>query len=331
MMLKADSISMNSSIHYNKLFIVGCPRSGTTWLQRLLVGHDDILPVAGESHLYRLIYEPFTYVCDLTLKQRLNRWQWVVKTFGLKACLFGASSQDIWGGILRSYRIYQRNNDIGLHHLVNYQTLKTLIEQVSAGPEDDRIKAQILIRLILDTFFKQAGGAPHQILLEKTPLHIKHADVILDFFPEAKIVNIIRDGRDVCASLQSRSKTQRWAQYDVKTIINQWKKCVSLGEKFAANQAVKDRIYSVKYEDLRQNTLAELKNIYDFIGVSITSEALKSLVDSLDIKNVKDKGEGQHVNKGQIDNWKRALPEAHIQLWQESAGEVLTRLGYSLH
>lgn len=321
---------MNSVAHYNKLFIVGCPRSGTTWLQRMLVNHDDILPIKNESHLYRLVYEPFTYVSSLNSKQRLDRWQWVIKNFGLKALLFGASSQDIWNSILRSYRIYQRNDDIGLHHLVSYQTLKTLIRQVKSRPENDRIKAQRLIRLILDAFFEQCGGKNSQILLEKTPLHIKHVDVILNSFPEAKVVNIIRDGRDVCASLKSRSKTQKWAQYDIKTIITQWEKCIRLGEQFAADPALKDRIYSVKYEDLRQNTLAELKNIYAFVGISIESEALQRIVDSLDIKNVKDKGEGQHVNKGQIDNWKEALPEEDIQLWHGSAGEALVRLGYSI-
>ena len=57
---------------------------------------------------------------------------------------------------------------------------------------------------------------------------------------------------------------------------------------------------------------------------------LSQIAESCNIENVKTKGLGQHVNKGSINNWKTALSEEHIDLWHQSAGKTLERLGYSV-
>lgn len=321
---------MGSNVAYKKIFIVGCPRSGTSWLQRMLSKHKNALPVKNESHLYRLIYEPFTYITKLSAQRRWQRWPHFARHFGPAALLFGATSSDVWASILKSYRIYQKNNDIGLHHLIDYHQLETLINQVKQNSNSDLEQAQHLISLILDHFFRQADGQAQQFLLEKTPFHIKYADVILKHFPEAKIVNIVRDGRDVCASLQARAKTKRWAEYDTRTIISQWERCITLSEKISLDPCFSDRIYSVKYEELRQDTVTQLKQIYNFIDLAITPIELNQITESCNIAHIKHKGVGHHVNQGSINSWKTTLSQEHIDLWHQSAGETLTRLGYSI-
>src|SRR5215212_1014119 len=42
---------------HDLLFIVGCPRSGTTWLQRLLAGHPDVR-TGQESDLFDIYLGP---------------------------------------------------------------------------------------------------------------------------------------------------------------------------------------------------------------------------------------------------------------------------------
>ena len=321
---------MGSQVAYNKIFIVGCPRSGTTWLQKMLSQHKDVIPAKNESHIYRLIYEPFTYITKLNTQRRWQNWPHFARHFGVPALLFGASSSDVWNSVLKSYQIYQKNNDIGLHHLIGYQQLKIFINQVRQTSDSDLENAQRLISLILDHFFEQVGGQPQQFFLEKTPFHIKYADIILESFPEAKIINIVRDGRDVCASLQARAKTKRWAEYDTRTIISQWERCIALSEKFALDPAFSDRIYSVKYENLRKDTVPQLSQICNFINLSITTTELSQIEDSCNIEKVQNRGIGQHINKGNINNWKTALSQEHIDLWHQSAGKTLTRLGYSL-
>ena len=41
----------------NLVFLVGCPRSGTTWLQRLLAGHPDV-HTGQESNLFKDYISP---------------------------------------------------------------------------------------------------------------------------------------------------------------------------------------------------------------------------------------------------------------------------------
>ncbi|MBX2865875.1 MAG: sulfotransferase [Leptolyngbyaceae cyanobacterium MAG.088] len=322
---------MGSNIVYKKIFVVGCPRSGTSWLQKMMTRHEQVIPVKNESHIYRLIYEPFTYITKLSAQRRWQSCPNFVRNFGPTALLFGATSSDVWNSILKNYRIYQKNNDIGLHHLINYQHLKILINQVKQDSGSDLEKAQQLIGFILDHFFEKVGGQPNQFLLEKTPFHIKYADVILNNFPEAKIINIVRDGRDVCASLQARAKTTKWAEYDTRTIISQWERCIAVSEKIALDPAFSDRIYSVKYEELRKDTISQLNHIYNFIGLDIKPVELSQIAELCNIENVKNKGTGQHVNKGSINNWKTELSQENIDLWQQSAGKTLERLGYSRH
>lgn len=314
---------------YNKIFIVGCPRSGTSWLQKMIARHEHVIPIKNETHIYRLIYEPFTYITKLSAQRRWQRWQHFARHFGPTALFLGATSSDLWNSILKSYRIYQKNNDIGLHHLISYQQLRLFINQVKQQQGSDLENAQQLITLILDHFFEQIGGQPHQFLLEKTPFHIKYADVILKNFPEAKIINIVRDGRDVCASLQARAQTKRWAEYDTRTIISQWKRCIALSEKVALDPAFSDRIYSVKYEELRQDAAPHINQICEFIELAITPMEISQIIDACNIANIKNKGAGQHINKGSINSWKTELSQEHIALWHQSAGETLTRLGYT--
>lgn len=96
---------------YRKLFIVGCPRSGTSWLNRMIGSHPDVLPVPNETHTYSIIMNNFTYLKNQKLKKRfrsLGSIKWIWRCYGLKPLLFGIESEDLWQGILRQYKIFQK-------------------------------------------------------------------------------------------------------------------------------------------------------------------------------------------------------------------------------
>ena len=177
---------------YRKLFVVGCPRSGTSWLTRMIRCHPNILRVPSESHAYSVTYHYFSYLKKQKLKKRLKLATWILKCYGLKPLLFGFRSEDMWEGIFKHYEIYQRGTDkVGLHNLVSYTELKELIAKVRSGSEDDLTKVTILNQLMFDRFFEKNGGTEKDILLEKTPQHLRYIDVILNQFPEAKSIEII--------------------------------------------------------------------------------------------------------------------------------------------
>ena len=91
------------TLNYRKIFIVGCPRSGTSWLQKMFGLHPDVIALPSESHVYPLIYDPFTYQTKLSLEKRLKNYKHLLRLYGLKPLLMGIQSRDLWRGLLRSH------------------------------------------------------------------------------------------------------------------------------------------------------------------------------------------------------------------------------------
>ena len=260
---------------YKKLFVVGCPRASTSWLTQMIGQHPEVISGQSESHAYTLIYDPFTYVHKWKLKERLKSWEWVVKHYGLLPLLTGIKSDDIWRGILRTYEIYRKANQVGLHFFVTYAELEQMISSVRGIPDDqlvelagqvavrdDLIRAKELIKRIFDNFYHK-HGKNGQIFLEKTPMHIRYVDLILRQFPEAKVVEIIRDGRDVDVSHSALATKggKGWARKETEAMIRQWKRCIQLGKSFRADEELADRIHLVRYEKLRSDTRNELEKL----------------------------------------------------------------------
>ncbi|NET37916.1 MAG: sulfotransferase [Cyanothece sp. SIO1E1] len=316
--------------NYKKLFIVGCPRSGTTWLARMLSLHPDVIAADSESHAYPLIYDPFTYLPKWNLQRRFQSKKWLLRNYGLMPLLIGIQPKHIWHGILRSYKIYQKVNEVGLHFFVTYAELQQLVHAVGSKDANDLVKAEYLIAHIFDHFFQRVGGLKGQTLVEKTPMHIRHVNVILNHFPEAKVIEMIRDGRDVCVSHAALAKGKRWAsRKNAIDVMCQWKRCIELGEKFRADASIADRIHSVRYEQLRAHPQDELGQIFEFAGLN-WSEALRNqIVAETDISKIKNKGEGLHIRKGTIGDWRTCLSETELTLFKQITGETLEKIGYS--
>lgn len=90
---------------------------------------------------------------------------------------------------------------------------------------------------------------------EKTPNNIFCIKEILDFYPDAKFVHVIRDGRDVALSLHKSRK------YDIYSSVIRWILSVEAGIRFRGHP----RYYEVKYEDLITDTETTLRKLMDFL------------------------------------------------------------------
>lgn len=316
----------DSSTAYPKIFVAGCPRSGTTWIAHMIERHPNVIKLEGESHLYKLLYDPFTYLKNMPLRQRLNRRNWILKHYGPTPILTGFNSDNLWNGLLRTYQFYKwSGKDSGPHMTVGYKTFETLVKKAKAGEGDDLCKVTRLIKSIFDVSFYEQGGSS-QTMLEKTPMHIKFASNILQSFPEARIVEVVRDVRSICASWQARAKTQRWAHRSTTRLVAQWIRCVEAGDRAALLE--NNRIIRLKYEDLRQSPHTWLSSTFDFAKLPTNSDQISEIVDALSIEKVSQKGEGQHVRHGKVDGWKEELSSADIEICNRMAGPLLERLGY---
>ena len=314
-----------------KLFVVGCPRSGTSWVTSLIMAHPDVVAVPRETHVYRLVYEPFIDLPKWNWQRRLRSWKGILRRYGLKPLLFGFEPKDIWQGILRDHQILNRPDSHGLHGLVSYEDLKRLIKAIrSQVPEANRglMQAEELIAAMFAQFVKQYGQ-PGQTILEKTPMHIRYAEQILWRFPEARIVEVVRDGRDVCVSYNALGQQQRWAQIGTAGAIRQWKKCVEWGAAIHERPGLRSRIHTVRYEALKADPERGLQQIFQFANLEWNEPQIEKIVKTADISRIAQKGEGQYVRSGSVGDWQEQLSEQEIALCHEIAGEQLARLGYT--
>ena len=100
--------------------------------------------------------------------------------------------------------------------------------------------------------------------VEKTPDQIRYLDKIFSTFPKAKVIVMMRDGRDVALSLKNRGGNieehmERWVQDN-----NYWLKYE------------KDkRVISVKLEDFVEDSKGELEDICKKIGVNYSDSLLE--------------------------------------------------------
>ncbi|ESA38548.1 sulfotransferase domain protein [Leptolyngbya sp. Heron Island J] len=326
----SKNIDMRELAPCPKLFVVGCPRSGTSWVTSLIAAHPEVVAVPRETHVYRLVYEPFVDLPKWNWRRRLRSWKGILRRYGVKPLLFGFGPQDIWQGILRDHQILNRLDSHGLHGLVSYEVLKLLIKAIrSQVPETDRglVQAEELIAAMFERFIEQYGQ-PGQSILEKTPMHIRYAEQILWRFPEARIIEVIRDGRDVCVSYNALAQQQRWAQIGTTGAIRQWKKCIEWGETIHERPGLRERIHRVRYEALKADPERSLQQIFSFAKLTWEDQQIKEIVKSADIGRIAKKGEGQYVRSGTVGEWKEKLSETELAMCHDIAGEQLARLGY---
>ncbi|MGD1855928.1 MAG: sulfotransferase [Leptolyngbyaceae cyanobacterium] len=325
-----NHVGMGRLAPYPKLFVVGCPRSGTSWVTSLISAHPGVVTVPRETHVYRLVYEPFIELPKWNWQQRLRSWKGILRRYGLKPLLFGFLPRDIWQGILREHQILNRPNSHGLHGLVNHRDLKALIEAIRREvPDTDGglLQAEELIAAMFDRFFEQ-HGKPGQTVLEKTPMHIRYAEQILWRFPEARIVEVVRDGRDVCVSYNALAQRERWARIGTVGAIRRWKQCVEWGDIIRERPGLSPRVYTVRYESLKADPERSLQQIFQFASLEWTEGQIEAIVAAGDIRRVQQKGNGQYVRSGSVGDWQKHLSEAEIAMCSEIAGEQLMRLGY---
>jgi len=125
-------------------------------------------------------------------------------------------------------------------------------------------------------------SAPNQFWGFKDPRTTITLPIWRDIFPDAKIINIVRDGKAVASSLQQRSKKHLqdgvllslvsldqamglslWAEY----VLTAHKHCASLPQ---------GCYLEIRYENLLQAPEAVLLGIAEFIGMNVDSEQVES-------------------------------------------------------
>lgn len=177
---------------------------------------------------------------------------------------------------------------------------------------------------------------------EKTPNNIDVAQELLTLFPDAFFLNIIRDGRDVLAShldVEERfvkSKTAyNKANFELENVSALWNKSVDYYYKLIENDALKDRVINLFYEDLLQHPERELTRICKCLGVDLEPEMLtpdkrKLKEGPLQVDNIwhTEKMLNASFDTSKIGRWKGRLSFFEKRKAEKLMQENLKRLNY---
>ncbi len=104
---------------------------------------------------------------------------------------------------------------------------------------------------------------------EKTPLNIRHLDWIMERWPDARIVHVLRDGRDVVCSLRDHPDRRwvdgRWVRMPNERSIEEharrWVTDTAAGMRWRGDR----RYHEVRYEDLVREPAATLERVLGFL------------------------------------------------------------------
>jgi hypothetical protein len=124
------------------------------------------------------------------------------------------------------------------------------------------------------------------VVLEKSPSHSHHTDLIATYLPEATFVHIVRDGRDVATSLRAAARGwgSNWAPTELKRAATLWHETVTAARRAAGT----GRYVEVRYEDLRAGDPEPLRRVFDACGLTVDTDACRALLEKYSLARMAD-------------------------------------------
>lgn len=128
--------------------------------------------------------------------------------------------------------------------------------------------------------------SPSELFVEKTPDHALFLPEIATLLPRSRIIHILRDPRDVVASLLAASKTwgNRWAPENARRAAWMWVRRVR-PVRDVARMLPRDRFLEIRYEDLRQSPAQNLAFVSRFLGLEWEGDQLAQAVSENSVEN----------------------------------------------
>ena len=275
------------------IFIVGCDRSGTTLL-RLILNRHPTLHIPNESGFLPKLSNNERSYGDFT--QPHQRWFFI---------------RD-----LQTIQSTSRRDAFSIFDLTHEQAETALRE---AAPTSYSGASAALYTASARKYGKCRWG-------DKTPQYIFHTPWLTKTFPNAKFVHIIRDGRDVAASILQLG----WRPSFLKA-ADYWQERVSAG--IESGKALgPERYYEVRYEHLITNSEATVNDLCLWLDLDFMPQMLLHYDTAADY--VSDwKGHAmvrKPIDPSKVAAWEMSLSSRQIADIESVAGDLLAKLGYTI-
>lgn len=273
------------------IFIVGSPRSGTTLLQYMLRAHPRICLPTGESHFFIPLYR--------------NR-----DAYGPMTSI--ASIRHLLVDLHRNHGHFL-DEDL---HGIKFDPDALSVEFHEGGVNS--------VSGVLAAVFDKNAKAEGKVRWgDKTPYYALHLPTLLEMFPDAQIIHLVRDGRGVAWSLMDRKHD--FKVYNAFHAGKYWQQYVERARK--SGQTLGAQTYlETRYEDLLENPEMELQKICVFLGETYSPDLLEYQKPPETTHTLLHKP----LQKDNSDKWRRRMTLQQIRIFESAAGETLKAFGYDL-
>jgi LPS sulfotransferase NodH len=277
-------------------------------------------------------------------------------------------------------RLARLHPEVHCNYQAHFFTRKPMLKSLVDSPEAEewltrksnrwnqgRDLSPLVLRAAADFIMERdAAREGKSIVGDKSPSSTIHAQVVRDahaLYPDAKIIYIVRDGRDVLISERFRNFVEEskfltaedrriildlktdsapfsdgrrsiFTETSIRNIAKRW--ADDLHE--IDTEGVKlygEKYISLRYEDLLSKPFAEMSRLWNFLGVKKVGKTLaKQLLAEMssnpdeEWQAKRNEGIASFLPKGQAGNWQRLFTARDKALFKEVAGDVLVKWGY---
>jgi len=225
-----------------------------------------------------------------------------------------------------------------------------------------------LTRLTIDYFLsKEAAHTGRRIVGDKSPQHTENLDEIYEIYPDARIIHIVRDGRDVAVSAMHH--WWRLARDREGGIFELTPEELLIRDDYAADRErflsegrsifTEERLgqlarrweyrtgkgrhdgrilygskyLEIRYEDLVLDPPSIFGRVLEFLGASSEDRVIERCLRASSFERASSRNQGEEdsesfFRKGIVGDWQAVFTERDRGLYKELAGERLVKFGY---
>ena len=254
-----------------------------------------------------------------------------------------------------------------LNSLVDTPEAEEWLTRKSNRWNQGRDLSPLVLRAAADFIMERdAAREGKDIVGDKSPSSTIHGQVVRDthlLYPDAKLIYIVRDGRDVLTSERFRNFVEEskfltaedkriladlktdpapfsdgrrsiFTEAFIRSIAKRW--VDDLREIDSESRRLYNgRYISLRYEDMLARPFMELSILWKFLGVKKINKALeKQLLAEMssnpdeELQAKRNEDIASFLPKGQAGNLRRLFMEKDKALFKEAAGEMLVKWGY---
>ncbi len=183
------------------------------------------------------------------------------------------------------------------------------------------------------------AAAQKSLVVEKTPLNVLAFADLAVLFPEAKFIHVVRDGRDVAASLLQRDwrDPQSGAPFahvsDAGAAAAYWNGLTHLARQAENKINDSQRFLVLHYEHLVRNPAAALPTLFEFLETPFDDQVARFYENEITLAGIECESRARlskPLSDDRVGRWRKDLSTAQGDHVVQRAGEMLRAFNYTL-